>query len=268
METLAYNYIKRRLFQLTGLDLNCYKRPQMQRRLEVYLSRSGQPNWPTLFRAFQTDALLLRDFQSYLTINVSAFFRDPQKYQYLQTSVLPALLQKRATLSVWSAGCSRGQEAYSLAMLLAEATAASQPHRILATDIDQPTLNWARAGGPYDTSDVANLNEARLAQFFHRQDKAYWLNEALRRRVTFRQHNLLTDTVVGRFDLIICRNVVIYFQPEAKVTLYRRFYEALRPGGILFVGGTEIIPRSAGLEFEPVGASFYRRPARIPIQTA
>ena len=93
-----------------------------------------------------------------------------------------------------------------------------------------------------------------------RQD-GYWINEAVRRHVIFKQHNLLEDPVTGKFDLIICRNVVIYFEPDAKDRLYRRFYEVLRPGGVLFVGGTEIIFKAAELGFETAGVSFYRRTA-------
>lgn len=270
MENLEYNYIKRRLLQLTGIDLNCYKAPQMQRRLDVYLTRSAYPNWPKLFRAFRDNPALLSDFKSYLTINVSAFFRDPNKFEYLQSSILPSLLAKRPTLSVWSAGCSRGQEAYSIAMLLAEASDAQRPHRILGTDIDQAALDWAQAGGPYNSADMEHVKDNLLARHFSGQNNVYQANSDLRRKVKFRQHNLLTDPIVGRFDLIICRNVVIYFQSEAKKTLYRRFYDALRPGGVLFVGGTEIIPKSASLEFEPLNVSFYRRQAvkRLGLQVS
>jgi chemotaxis protein methyltransferase CheR len=85
------------------------------------------------------------------------------------------------------------------------------------------------------------------------------VNEELRRRVTFHQHNLLADPLSGKFDLIVCRNVVIYFQPEAKTKLYHRFYDALQSGGVLFVGGTEIVPKPTDIGFEPISISFYRR---------
>ncbi len=259
MKDLEYNYIKRQVLTLTGVDLNCYKAPQMQRRLEAYLKRSNMPNWPKFFWSLKADPVALSEFKDYLTINVSSLFRDPEKYKYLRTSILPELLRKRKTLRVWSAGCSRGQEAYSVAILLAEASANSYQHRILATDIDRSALDWARAGGPYSNNEVVNVPaDLRLRYFTLRKD-GYWINAALQRSIIFKQHNLLEDQIIGKFDLIICRNVVIYFEPEAKDMLYHRFHKALRPGGILFVGGTEIVFKAAELDFEAAGISFYRR---------
>lgn len=259
MNEWEYHYIKRQTLALTGVDLNCYKATQMQRRLKVYLARCGYPNWPKFFRALQGDAAALSRFKNYLTINVSAFFRDPEKYKYLQEIILPELRRGRTGLRVWSAGCSYGQEAYSLAMLLAETTEADHRYQILATDIDSSALAHARAGGPYLTGDLIHTSPHLLRNYFSQRDDGYWVTQELRRSITFRQHNLLADPFTLGLDLIICRNVVIYFEPAAKEELYRRFYKALRPGGILFVGGTEIVSKSANLGFEMAGISFYRR---------
>lgn len=259
MQELEYKYVKHKLRRLTGIDLNCYKAPQMQRRLKAYLTRTGYPNWPKFFQAIQVDPVALSKFRDYLTINVSSFLRDLEKYEYLRTSILPELLRNRAALWMWSAGCARGQEAYSLAMLLAEAAGSPDQHRILATDIDRSALDWARTGGPYTADDIANVPADWLQRYFDFYANSYWVNEKLKSRITFRQHNLLSDTIIGKFDLIICRNVVIYFQPEAKRELYHRFYEALRPGGVLFVGGTEIVPKATEIGFEAINVSFYRR---------
>lgn len=259
MKDLEYNYIKRQVLTLTGVDLNCYKAPQMQRRLEAYFSRSGYSNWPKFFRSIQADPVALEKFKDYLTINVSSFFRDLEKYKHLQTIILPELLNNRASLRAWSAGCSRGQEAYSLALLLAEAGGSPTQHRLLATDIDRSALEWARAGGPYSADDLANLPPTLRLGYFNVHDQQYWVRQNLRRMVTFRQHNLLADPIAGKFDLIVCRNVVIYFTTEHKRRLYQRLHDALRPGGVLFVGGTEVIARPAEIGFEIVDMSFYRR---------
>ncbi len=267
MENLEYSYIKKQVFALTDVDLNCYKAPQMQRRLKAYLTRSGYSNWPKFFRSIQADPVQLSKFKDYLTINVSSFFRDPEKYTYLRTSILPALLDNRARLRIWSAGCSRGQEAYSLAMLVAEATDSNHQHQLLATDIDRSALERARAGGPYPVDDVVNVSTHLRLRYFNIQDDAYWIREDLRRGVIFRQHNLLADPIVGKFDLIVCRNIVIYFQAEAKQELYHRFYNALRPGGVLFVGGTEMVPKATEIGFEAVNVSFYRRKASRQLQS-
>ena len=266
MENLEYNYIKKQIFALTDVDLNCYKAPQMQRRLKAYLTRSDYSNWPKFFRSIQADPVQLSKFKAYLTINVSSFFRDPEKYTYLRTSILPALLANRARLRIWSAGCSRGQEVYSVAMLLAEASDSNNQHQLLATDIDRSALEWARAGGPYSVDDVVNVPTDFRLRYFDVQDDANWIREEIRRGVRFRQHNLLADPIVGKFDLIVCRNVVIYFQPEAKQKLYQRFYDALRPGGVLFVGGTEMVPKATDIGFEAIKVSFYRRKVTRQLQ--
>lgn len=259
MEAMEYSYIRRETLKLTGVDLAWYKGPQVQRRLAAYLQRSGQPNWPRFFRTLSENQDRLRHFKDYLTINVSAFFRDPEKYRALNEQILPSLLAARPTLRVWSAGCAYGQEPYSLGILLAEQSGAFHRHYLLATDLDGTALGRAKAGGPYTPTDLELLPPALLEKYFTGQRGSYWVMASLQRRVEFRQHNLLADPFERQFDLIVCRNVVIYFTSEVKERLYRRFYDALRPGGVLFVGGTEVLPRVASGGFEVVAPSFYRR---------
>jgi chemotaxis protein methyltransferase CheR len=259
MEVHEYLFVRQKIRKLIGVDLDSYKSAQMQRRLDTYLLRSGHASWPAFFRAIQDDPVKLGQLRDYLTINVSYFFRDPKKYQYLQESVLPELLCGRPRLQVWSAGCSRGHEPYSLAIMLAEATGPYCRHPIVATDIDRSALEWARAGGPYLANEMTNVPPPLLSRYFKAHDESYYVTEYLRRRITFRQHNLLADLLASGFDLIVCRNVVIYFTPEVKERLYRRFHDALRPGGVLFMGGTEVLSKATDIGFEPVGISFYRR---------
>lgn len=261
MEPMEYSYIRRETLKLTGVDLAWYKGPQVQRRLAAYLQRSGQPNWPRFFRTLSENQDRLRHFKDYLTINVSAFFRDPDKYETLSRQILPALLEARPTLRLWSAGCACGQEPYSLGILLAEQSGAFHRHQLLATDLDGTALARAKAGGPYTPTDLELLPPALMERYFTGQAGSYWVVGSLQRRVEFRQHNLLADSFERQFDLIVCRNVVIYFTSEVKEQLYRRFYDALRPGGVLFVGGTEVLPRSASAGFEVLAPSFYRRMA-------
>jgi chemotaxis protein methyltransferase CheR len=261
VETQQYNFVKHKVRKLMGVDLNCYKSAQMQRRLGTYLLRSGHTTWPGFFRAVQDDPLELGKLKDYLTINVSSFFRDPDKFDALRKSILPELLRRRPKLRVWSAGCSRGHEPYSLAILLAEASGLHNQHFVLATDIDRSALLWARAGGPYSADDVANVSPLVLRRYFGTFENGYYVTDELRGKVAFRQHNLLADPFEGRFDLIVCRNVVIYFRPEIKEQLYQRFYDVLRPGGVLFVGATEVMSDPPERGFEMVHMSFYRRTA-------
>jgi chemotaxis protein methyltransferase CheR len=259
MEEQEYNYIKKEVMTLTGVDLNFYKDTQMQRRLNTFLLRSGQPTWRDYFQNARKNATELRKFKDYLTINVSSFFRDTEKYKYLREVIFPELLRTNPKLRVWSAGCSRGQEPYSLAMMLAELTGDFKRHYILATDLDRSALDGAQAGGPYPADDVTNVSDTLQKRYFTVKDGKYWVKEDLQSRITFRQHNLLADSFEKNFDLIVCRNVVIYFTAPVKDTLYKNFCNALRPGGIMFVGGTEIVPKAAELGLATAGISFYRR---------
>jgi chemotaxis protein methyltransferase CheR len=259
MRDLEYNFVKHKVLRLTGVDLNCYKSQQVIRRLGVYLKRSGYPNWPGFFRAIQDDPAELDKLKDYLTINVSSFLRDPERFEYLQASVLPELLRHRPRLRVWSAGCSHGHEPYSLAILLAETTGLHCRHLIRATDIDRSALQRARAGGPYSADDLANVPLDLRDRYFRTDGNAYYVVDGLRRKVSFAHHNLLADPFEDEFDLIVCRNVVIYFQADAKARLYRRFHDALRAGGVLFLGGTEVVSKPSSVGFESLNVSFYRR---------
>jgi chemotaxis protein methyltransferase CheR len=259
METQEYEFVKREILRLIGVDLNCYKEVQMQRRLGTYLVRSGQPDWRAFFQAIKGDAGQLAKLKDHLTINVSAFVRDPEKFNYLRERLLPEMLRTRPNLRVWSAGCSRGHEPYTLAMILSRMPGPHRSHYILATDIDTGALEYARAGGPYLREDVANVPPAWLSAYFEEAKGGYRVVESLRRQITFREQNMLTGRFENGFDLIVCRNVVIYFTNEVKHELYQRLYAALRPGGILFVGGTEIVAKASEIGFETAGITFYRR---------
>lgn len=256
MDEWEYRYIRREIFQLMHVDLNAYKSAQVQRRLETYLLRSGFTTWRSLFLAIHSSPAAITELRNYLTINVSAFFRDPEPYAYLREQIIAELIGQRASVRIWSAGCAHGQEAYSLAMLFDSAGA--QRYQILATDLDSAALAVAQAGGPYPSADLASV-PADLRHYLEARPLGYWVGDSLRRHVIFRQHDLLQGAIAGTFDLIVCRNVMIYFTGAAKDLLYRRFYHALRPGGVLFVGGTEVVAKSADSLFEPIGVSFYRK---------
>jgi chemotaxis protein methyltransferase CheR len=266
MRDLEYSFVKHKVFSLTGVDLNCYKSQQVIRRLGMYLRRSGYPNWPGYFRAIQNDPAELGKLKDYLTINVSSFLRDPERFAYLRDSVLPELLRHRPRLRVWSAGCSFGHEPYSLAILLTESTGLHCRHLIRATDIDSSALARAQTGGPYSAGNLENVPRALRARYFRTDGDAYFVVEDLRRRVSFVHHNLLADPFEDEFDLIVCRNVVIYFTPDTKARLYRRFHDALRADGVLFLGATEVVSKPSSLGFELLDVSFYRRNGQTELE--
>ncbi len=250
-----------RVRRLTGVDLAAYKPEQMRRRLTTLAARHGAATLPAFAELMQRDPTALQAFKAFFTINVSEFLRDPARWEDLARVVLPRLYEEggRRPLRAWSAGCANGAEPYSLAMLLEE-LAPGQPHRVLATDIDEAVVARAMRGSGYQEAELRHVSPARRARFFTRAaDGTYAVTPALRARVTFRRQDLLRETPGHGWDLIVCRNVVIYFTEEAKRALYARLAEALRPGGVLFVGGTEVVPAAHALGFAPLLTSFYQK---------
>ncbi|NMC54048.1 MAG: protein-glutamate O-methyltransferase CheR [Chloroflexi bacterium] len=262
MDMQVYSSIKVSVKKLLNIDLEHYKDEQMRRRLDSWLVRTGMKDWESYFGLVSTNPNELLRFRNYLTINVSEFFRDNNRWDALQRSVMPRLLAdaqaKRPpkALKLWSAGCSIGAEPYSLAMMLQE-IAPTQEYSILATDLDRGAIDNAKNRGPYLDNIVQNMPTFYREKYMEPGGPPYFVKPKVGTRIQFKEHNMLTDTFDQNFDLIICRNVIIYFTNEAKSLLYRKFQQALRPGGILFLGGTEIIPRPQEIGFKNLEVSFY-----------
>jgi len=258
MRDLEYSYLKTRIKQLTGVDLDNYRERQMRRRLTSFISRTSAPSVVAYCRMVESDRTMLEDLRSFLTIKVSEFFRDPLPFEQLKTEILPQLLMDRTRLNIWSTGCSVGGEPYSLAIILDKLTPFAR-HRIVASDIDVISLEKARAGGPYRSNEVRNVPTPLLREYFDVFEDSYRIKDRIRQKVDFKRHDLLRDPYESDFDLIVCRNVTIYFTEEAKVRLNQQFCQSLSPGGILFVGGTEAIARARELGLTTLGHCFYRK---------
>lgn len=253
-----WELFKQKFFAKSNINLNDYKPAQMQRRITNLMNRHGIHTYVDFFGLIDRDAKLYKEFVDYLTINVTEFFRTPEKFDELEKKVLPELLSRSSKLNIWSAGCSIGAEPYSLAMILDEMTPAAR-HRILASDLDVEMLAKAQEGS-YQPSELKAISPARLAKYFKLVGDRYVIREDMKSRIEFVRHNLLLDKFETGFDLILCRNVVIYFTEEAKDALYRRFLTALKPGGVLFVGGTEAILNFREIGYQHYVPFFYRKP--------
>jgi chemotaxis protein methyltransferase CheR len=255
-----FETFRKRAHQITGLDLTSYKAPQMHRRLAALISRLKIADFGEYARVLEKDAARRQEFRDYVTINVSEFFRDSDRFGDLERRVLPELLRNGTAVRIWSAGCSIGAEPYSMAIMLQE-TAPNRAHKILGTDVDQTIINRAVGGRDYLPSDIRNVGAERIKRWFVAQpDGKFSVGPAPRTMIRFQKHDLLADEYPsGPFDLIACRNVVIYFTEEAKDRIYAGFVKSLRPGGILFIGGTEAIMRPQALGLSVMGAGFYRK---------
>lgn len=256
MNLPGYPVFRRTVLDLTGIDLDQYKGTQMERRLQTIMRRAGAPDLAGYAKLLQGEPSHVKAFKDFLTINVSEFFRNPEKFDELKTLVLPRLLKGGAPIKIWSAGCSNGSEPYSVAILLDElGYRGNQP--ILATDLDEEILKVAQAG-VYQERDIKNVSPERRARYFNRAGDLWEVKPPIRNQVKFLRQNLLSDPFDTGFDLILCRNVVIYFTDEAKDRLYRRFHQSLKPGGVLFVGGTESLLRAKELGFSTLSPFFYQ----------
>ncbi|MEN6581470.1 MAG: protein-glutamate O-methyltransferase CheR [Armatimonadota bacterium] len=258
---IDFDTFKRKVKLTYNLDLDAYKRPQMERRLRANMERCGAQTFQQYYSMMQTDNTLRDEFLDRVTINVSELFRNPDQFETLRTKILPELIKgAQSGLSVWSAGCSYGAEPYSLAVLLDEA-APGVHHNIHATDIDDKMLARAQ-NGVFQTQEMRNVSSPRLVKYFEPVSGGYMASNVLKKMITFRKHNMLNDAFRTGYDLILCRNVVIYFTDETKSALYQRFFKSLRPGGCLFVGGTERIADSNEIGYENQIPFFYRKPYR------
>ncbi|MDH7576335.1 MAG: protein-glutamate O-methyltransferase CheR [Bacillota bacterium] len=247
----------RKIGKFTGIDLTNYKRPQMERRINSLMRAQGFDNYLEYLAALEKNPVQLEKFLNHLTINVSEFYRNPPQWEIFKTRILPELLKTNPRLKTWSAGCATGEEPYTLAIILREHVSAPLP-RILATDIDEKALAKAKAG-VYQEKSISNIPKAQLVQYFSRVGETYQIKDEIKKLVNFQRHDLLKDPFDTFFDLILCRNVVIYFTEDAKELLYKRFRDALRPGGVLFTGSTEQIFQASQLGLEAMASFFYRR---------
>lgn len=249
---------KARLAPRLGLDLDAYKPRQIERRITALLCRSGLRQLDEFADLLEADPRRLRDFVDGLTINVSEFFRNPEKWEELETVVLPLLFERHDEVVIWSAGCSMGAELYSVGILLDEMGLLERA-RLIGTDLDRGSLAQAESC-LYGPHELGAVSPARFARYFTPADKQYhFVAPHIQARAEFFQHNLLMDPPVAACHLVICRNVVIYLNEASKQKLYRGFHEALVPGGVLFVGGTERIFACRELGFDSFAPFFYQK---------
>lgn len=246
--------IKRRF----GLDLTMYKQEQMQRRLRGSLERSGARSYSQFLGMIDSDGKVREAFLDRLTINVSELFRNPSHFDTLASRLLPDIVKRRGTLQIWSAGCSYGAEAVSLAILVKEHWP-NVHFQLLASDIDQSILSRA-AQGRFAPDDLKNVGTAQLARWFAGDEGAWKAKQEIMASLRFARHDLLKDHSPGTFDLIAYRNVAIYFSDEAKAKVNRLVFESLRPGGVLFIGATERIADYEAIGFQNPLPFFYLKP--------
>ena len=245
---MDYEGFKAAVFKLTSIDLNAYKEQQMKRRIDTLISRNKISGYEDFVKALKADKELFEEFVSYLTINVSEFYRNPEQWELMDKQFIPMLIEKFGkNLKIWSAACSTGDEPYSLVMALSRHLPLNQI-KIIATDIDKQILAQAKVG-IYNEKSIASVPKDLRDKYFTKIGNSYQISNEIKSRVDFRQHNLIKDPYPDKCDFIICRNVLIYFTEEAKDDVFRKFCKSLKTGGFLFIGSTEQIMNYKELGF-------------------
>jgi chemotaxis protein methyltransferase CheR len=266
MSDADFDAFSRVIHAETGIVINAGKRSMLVSRLSRRLRKLGLADFTDYRKLLESGAgeAERRELVSVITTNVTSFFREPAHFEAL-AAMVPAFTERSRVgdrIRIWSAGCSSGEEPYSIAITLAEAWPGLEAAdvRILATDIDPEMVERARRG-VYTTPQNGQAPPPALGRHVTRQDgDGFAVKPALRSIIRFEELNLLGPWPFnGSFDVIFCRNVVIYFDAETRQRLWRRFAERLNPGGTLFIGHSERVDAELETLLAPSGVTQYRR---------
>jgi two-component system CheB/CheR fusion protein len=250
-----------------GFDFSGYKLSSLIRRVRKRMQQIGIGSYLDYIDFLEVHPDELTSLFNTVLINVTAFFRDPQTWRALSEQVLPRILESKGaegSIRFWSAGCSSGEEAYTLAMMVAEAIGDQELRnrvKIYATDIDEQALAQARQGS-YGAEAVEALPEGLLAKYFEPAGDRFVFRPDLRRSLIFGRHDLVQDASISRLDLLVCRNTLMYFNAETQEKILARFHFALRPGGYLFLGRAEtLLSHNANFQPEDLKSRIFQRTA-------
>lgn len=258
LENDNYEKFKKDVYTIAKIDLNAYKEKQMRRRINTLITKNGIKTYDEYVALIKKDKEKFEQFINFLTINVSEFYRNPEQWKILENEVFPKLIQKHGrNLRIWSAACSTGDEPYSLVMALSRHMPIENI-KVIGTDIDKQVLDTARMG-LYNEKSIAGVPDDFKKKYFTKVGNSYQISDAIKKRVEFKEHDLLKDPYLSGCHLIVCRNVVIYFTEEAKDEIYAKFHKALASGGVLFIGSTEQIMNYRELGFNRNRSFFFEK---------
>lgn len=245
------------VFKNFKINLSAYKSNQLHRRINSLMSRVGVNSFEEYTKLLLKDEEQRQKFMDFITINVTEFFRNPDLFDELTKKIEKEILPNNKALKVWSAACSNGSEPYSLAMIL-DSLEPLGKCKITATDLDNTILNRAKTG-EYQEAEIKNIKPEYIKKYFTKQNDKYVISSKIKSMVNFKKHDLILDDYDKGFDIIVCRNVVIYFNNDIKNNIYKKFHDSLKPGGLLFVGATESIYNYKEMGFEKSSTFIYRK---------
>lgn len=256
-----------KIYRERGFDFREYRESTLARRLERRLHARGAKTYADYAGTLDKDPSEYDKLFDDLTINVTSFFRDEVAFSALEEIVLPQLIKNRSnrekTLKIWSAGCATGQEPYSIAILLLEMLGekiSSWNIVIMATDIDSKALEKARHG-VFPRNEVEGIRYQWRRKYFISKPDNFTIKPKVKRLVTFSEYNLINEPPYSDFNLIVCRNVLIYFSQPLQMRVLRNFYDTLKTGGYLLLGKAEVPSGESDILFKCINrkAKLYKK---------
>ncbi len=258
-DEIALNVLKKKIYERTGVDCSKYKDNYLKRRIDLRMKAVGiGTSYNEYYRFLEKKPCEYDSLLDGITINVTEFFRDSDTFDAFKNMVIPQLLSEKVKrnskiLRIWSAACSIGEEPYTIGIILHEKLGHELNNflgSIQATDIDEKALSVARTG-IYDAEALKKISKYQLSKYFDVVDGTdkYRIKDNVKHLVRFQQHDLISGKKFSHFDIIFCRNVMIYFGRELQSRLFLDFYNALNDGGYLIIGRTETMTGEAKDKF-------------------
>ena len=250
LENVAYQKLKRLLHETVGFDCNGYRDEYLKRRFAVRLRATGTNTYRRYIRYLKKNPAECNLVINNLAINYTEFFRDRDVYVYLEKTVLPRLFRSNE-VRIWSAGCATGEEPYSLAVLVHKLLGKKLPNHkvtIFASDLDEDALAKA-VKGEYNRKQLSGLEDSLISKYFSNNGASYLVKGSVKQLIRFEKHDLVKPSLHKGFDLILCRNVMIFFSRESQRQIHMHFYNALRDGGYLVIGKSEMLTGEPSRKF-------------------
>ena len=257
----GFELLKKAVKESTGFNCEQYKEAHFRRRVNIRVRATNSENYEEYVRLLRKDLTEHEYLVKALTINISEFFRNPETFEVIEREVLPFLIKSRSdsiikSIHIWSAGCATGEEVYSLAILLHKVLGSDFSKyriRIIGTDIDNLSLEKARKG-VYFENVLKNVDASTKRNYFLKKGQTYQVSDQLRNMIYFKRRDMISESCTGSFDLIICRNVMIYFKKEIQEELQLNFHKRLNRGGFFILGKAETLLGDASNCFKPYNA--------------
>jgi len=250
LDNVAYQKLKKLLHETVGLDCDGYRDEYLKRRFAIRLNATGANTYSRYVRYLKKNPAEFNLVLSNLTVNYTTFFRDSDVYVYLEKTVLPRLFKSKE-VRIWSAGCATGEEPYSFAILVHKLLGKDLSNyevTIFASDLAEAALAKA-VEGEYNKKQLMGLADSLVGKYFSNSGESYRVKDFVKQMVRFEKHDLMKPSMRKGFDLILCRNVMIFFSRESQQQIHMHFYNALRAGGYLVIGKSEVLSGEPSRKF-------------------